>query len=284
MGVNLTLLHSSETLSVQNNTPELLSLEYSNEHLMDLRDQVTVNIRLAAQGISPEVHFFRYRLKAEDNFFSVMARTMMDHDTLSSINRLASLWDLKTGDLWLIPNARGIAVYGKPEEIAKQYKTTLQSLIPVPGSDRLYFIPGGSFSSSERNYLSLKIFIKPVEAPVSSNYGSRNDPFTQKNRFHHGIDLACPSGSTVKAAADGKVVFSGEYGGYGNLVIIEHTNGYQTYYGHLQKSLVKKGDQVTQGQKIALSGSTGRSTGPHLHFEVRRKGKPVSPSHHIGKR
>ena len=105
----------------------------------------------------------------------------------------------------------------------------------------------------------------------------RVDPFTNKHKFHKGIDIACPIGSKVHASAKGKIIFTGVMGGYGNLVIIEHSNGYQTLYGHLKSIRVKVNQMVSQGDEIALSGNTGNVTGPHLHFEVKRKGKNILP-------
>jgi murein DD-endopeptidase MepM/ murein hydrolase activator NlpD len=113
---------------------------------------------------------------------------------------------------------------------------------------------------------------------ISSTYGKRNDPFTGKQDFHHGIDFAGRKESGVVAAGDGVVIWSDMLAGYGNLVEVNHGNGYVTRYGHNQKNLVNVGDTVKKGQQIALMGSTGRSTGPHVHFEVLHNGKTVNPS------
>jgi murein DD-endopeptidase MepM/ murein hydrolase activator NlpD len=117
----------------------------------------------------------------------------------------------------------------------------------------------------------------PVSARVSSGFGSRFHPIDRKMKFHGGLDLAVPTGTKVKAAADGIVKFAGVQGGYGNLVVIEHPDGRETRYGHLKQILVSEGEKVSAGQQFALSGSTGKSTGPHLHFEVRENGQVVNP-------
>jgi murein DD-endopeptidase MepM/ murein hydrolase activator NlpD len=125
---------------------------------------------------------------------------------------------------------------------------------------------------------------KPVEEGwLSSLYGKRSDPFTGKQEFHRGLDFAGKKGSEVIAAADGVVIWSARRSGYGNTVEVNHGNGYVTRYGHNLKNLVKVGDTVKKGQQIALMGSTGRSTGPHVHFEVLRNGKSVNPSRFIHK-
>ncbi|HDN69494.1 MAG TPA: M23 family metallopeptidase [Gammaproteobacteria bacterium] len=124
---------------------------------------------------------------------------------------------------------------------------------------------------------------RPVEDGwLSSRYGKRNDPFTGKQDFHKGLDFAGKKGSEVIAVGDGVVSWAGKKSGYGQLIEINHGNGYSTRYGHNQSHTVKVGDTVKKGQQIALMGSTGRSTGPHVHFEVLRNGKKVNPSGFIG--
>ncbi len=121
----------------------------------------------------------------------------------------------------------------------------------------------------------------PVEGRISSGFGTRFHPIDKKTKFHGGIDIAVPKGTPVGAAAEGIVKFAGWKGGYGNLVIIEHPDGTQTRYGHNDKLLVAEGQKISAGEKISLSGSTGKSTGPHLHFEVRINGKPVDPQKYL---
>ena len=124
---------------------------------------------------------------------------------------------------------------------------------------------------------------RPVEDGwLSSKYGKRNDPFTGKQEFHKGLDFAGKKGSEVIVVGDGVVTWAGQRSGYGNMVEVSHGDGYVTRYGHNQKHLVKVGDTVRKGQQIALMGSTGRSTGPHVHFEVVRDGKTVNPARYIG--
>ncbi len=117
----------------------------------------------------------------------------------------------------------------------------------------------------------------PVEGRISSRFGLRIDPFDGKKRFHRGIDIEAPSGTPVRAFMDGKVVFSGKKGGYGNLVVIRHNDGKETYYAHLKEINVRAGEIVKGGEVIGKVGSTGRSTGPHLHFEIRVNKNPVNP-------
>lgn len=119
------------------------------------------------------------------------------------------------------------------------------------------------------------LFLWPVQGTITSEFGYRYI-FGETN-FHRGLDIAAPMGTAINAAADGTVTFAGVRGTYGNLVVITHDNGFVTYYAHCSKLLVEVGDQVTQGTPIAAVGSTGRSTGPHCHFEVRYQNEPVDP-------
>lgn len=116
---------------------------------------------------------------------------------------------------------------------------------------------------------------------VSSLFGYRTDPFSGRGAFHEGIDFAGAHGSGIIAVGAGVVSFAGDRSGYGNLVEINHGNGYVTRYGHNAAALVKTGDTIRKGQRVALMGSSGRSTGPHVHFEVLLNGSPVNPSQYI---
>jgi murein DD-endopeptidase MepM/ murein hydrolase activator NlpD len=119
----------------------------------------------------------------------------------------------------------------------------------------------------------------PIEQGYySSNYGQRIDPITGRSTFHTGVDLIAPQGTVVLAAAGGVVSAVEFQAEYGNIVDVDHENGLTSRYAHLSKSMVKIGDVVMKGQKIAQVGSTGRVTGPHLHFEVREKGIPLNPN------
>jgi murein DD-endopeptidase MepM/ murein hydrolase activator NlpD len=117
----------------------------------------------------------------------------------------------------------------------------------------------------------------PLEGTLSSGFGMRLHPVTGTWRFHKGIDINAPEGTPVRAVMDGRVKFSGWLKGYGNTVIIEHSNGLETRYSHNRQNLVKVGDLVRQGEVIAEVGNSGISTGNHLHFEVLSQGKPIDP-------
>ena len=125
------------------------------------------------------------------------------------------------------------------------------------------------------------IFAFPSDAPTSSPFGWRIHPILGYRRFHAGLDFAASYGSTIRAADSGTVIFAGWYAGYGKAVIISHSKGITTLYGHTSELYVSEGQSVQKGQAIAAVGSTGFSTGPHLHFEVRRDGTPVDPANYL---
>ncbi len=119
--------------------------------------------------------------------------------------------------------------------------------------------------------------VDPVENTESSGYGWRDDPYRHDRSFHHGTDFHAKAGTPVLAAGDGTVVFAGRQGGYGNVIYVDHGGGIVTRYAHLSKIVTAKDVTITAGDEIGLVGSTGRATGPHLHFEVRIDGRDVSP-------
>lgn len=123
--------------------------------------------------------------------------------------------------------------------------------------------------------------VRPSNGPVTSNFGSRIHPVLGYHRFHAGTDFGAPTGAPIRAAETGVVIFAGWYGGYGNTVILDHGDGMTTLYAHASRLNVAEGDPVRKGDTIAAIGSTGLSTGPHLHFEVRLSGEPVNPMNYI---
>jgi len=123
--------------------------------------------------------------------------------------------------------------------------------------------------------------IKPAKGVYTSRFGRRKSPFTGLWEFHKGLDIAGPIGTPVIAAAAGSVTFAGSKGAYGKVMIINHGHGLITRYAHLSRFLKKPGEKVKRGEKIALMGNTGRSTGPHLHYEVNLNGIPVDPKKYI---
>jgi len=139
-----------------------------------------------------------------------------------------------------------------------------------------------------REYLKIKrdIYVAtpkgfPVSGDISSPFGHREHPMTGRDDFHAGIDISTTPGNPVKATADGIVSFSGRSGGSGNLVVLEHGHGFSTFYAHNRTIHVKVGQKVKRGDVISYAGSTGNSTGPHVHYEIWKDGKPVNPINYL---
>ncbi|MBN1571492.1 MAG: peptidoglycan DD-metalloendopeptidase family protein [Acidobacteria bacterium] len=141
--------------------------------------------------------------------------------------------------------------------------------------------PAGSGKTGDPG-LEISDLQLPVHGQISSHYGMRRDPFSGRPKFHKGLDLAAPAGMCVVPALPGKVISAGYENGYGNTVLVQHDGGLQTRYGHLGSIYVSIGQTITSEDALGTVGSTGRSTGPHLHFEVIRDGEQVNPAMSLG--
>lgn len=123
----------------------------------------------------------------------------------------------------------------------------------------------------------------PVNGYITDGFGRRHNPFSGEGReTHEGLDIAADFGTPVSATADGLVIHAGPYSGYGNLVILYHSNGITTRYGHLSRITVEAGQRIKRGDQIGHAGSTGRSTGPHVHYEIRENDQPTDPVRYVG--
>ncbi len=150
------------------------------------------------------------------------------------------------------------------------------------------FLRGSHLSQMEGSYtqrfhVNVIPSIWPVTGRLMGGFGVRTDPFSGEGAYHTGVDISAPSGTPVQATADGRVEFSGFYHGYGRVVIIDHGNNYQTYYAHLSRADVLEGQEIRRGETLGAVGSTGRATGPHLHYEVRIGDAPVNPYRFLNK-
>jgi murein DD-endopeptidase MepM/ murein hydrolase activator NlpD len=137
------------------------------------------------------------------------------------------------------------------------------------------------FLEGQKSMFACTPSIWPSKGWVTSGFGYRISPFTNEREFHEGIDISTRAGTDVIAPADGVVSERGNTYGFGNLLVVSHGYGLKTIYGHLSKALVKKGQSIKRGEKIALTGNSGRTTGPHLHYEIQLNGVPVNPQNYI---
>ena len=228
-----------------------------------------------------------YRVREGDTLSGIAERFGMDLDTIASLNREwgSGVHLIQIGEAIKIPNQDGIyieiqedldslfAEKGVPVEVVSAVnRIDPQSL--SPGME--LFFPGVQHTGIERSVITGSAFLKPVAGWLTSGFGYRRDPFTGQMQFHRGIDLAAAAGTVVRSALDGKVVMAGRNAVMGNYILIRHQINYSTLYGHLSQIWVSKGETVSRGDRIGAVGNTGKSTGPHLHFEIRRRGVPIN--------
>lgn len=167
------------------------------------------------------------------------------------------------------------------QELVRDMHAEINAIDQTSQSQHQSFTSIFSQLEGKRNLLAATPSIRPVKGWISSCFGNRESPFTNRREFHHGLDIATQAGSPVHSPADGLITFAGRKGLMGNMVTIEHGFGMVTRYGHLHRLLKQKGDRVKRGEIIALVGNTGRSTGPHLHYEVRLNGAAVNPMNYF---
>jgi murein DD-endopeptidase MepM/ murein hydrolase activator NlpD len=142
---------------------------------------------------------------------------------------------------------------------------------------QVLFLPGARMNPNDLSRILGNLFMYPVQGRISSYFGERSDPFTGVSNYHNGIDIVNRPGTAILAAMAGTVAELGFNYNYGNYLIMKHSGQYQTLYGHLMRSTARRGQRVKQGDTIGELGSTGYSTGPHLHFSIFHNGQPIDP-------
>lgn len=245
-----------------------------------------------------------YVVKNGDTLWSVANAFDLDINSLFGCNKISDTDILKVGTTLRVPNQDGIFVKIRPnqtvEKLAKEYGIYQEAIVSanemganvtltqgkeifLPGAKVMAFVETGKgktavASTAAKEKVSAKRGLGwPVVGKISSPFGWRKDPIRGGRDFHTGLDIRAPKGRPIVAASTGRVVYSGWMGGYGKTIVISHPGNMTTLYAHCSKLLVKTGTNISRGERIALVGSTGRSTGNHVHFEVRRSGTPVNP-------
>jgi murein DD-endopeptidase MepM/ murein hydrolase activator NlpD len=229
-----------------------------------------------------------YTVRPGDTLGSIAKRFGRNVGSIISANGIRNTTGVKTGTQLRIPNLDGIIYVVHSGDnlagIAKRFKIETIKIVDANdlGSASLnvgqsLFIPGARLPEQTVMQALGPRVAWPARGPISSPFGYRPDPFTGVRRFHAGIDIAVDADTPIKAAMDGTVADVGYNGDFGNYVILNHANGFQTLYGHMTKASVPEGMKVAQGDVIGLSGNTGYSTGPHLHFGLYRRSVAVNP-------
>ena len=285
------------------------------------------------------VHLTEYKIKKNENLWTIAKRNNISIDILSEINNIKDPKRVRVNDTILIPSKKGIYYKIKSGDtltkIAQKYNTKVELIAEhnkinnakiIAGKN--IFLPdvelhieaeskkeieskkGIEIAKLKKNESSIKenkenkankankenkenkeniaekskektgsklVLSWPLRGPITSGFGTRKDPFSKGKKFHCGLDIGAEEGTSVKAAGDGKVIFSGWKDVYGNMIVIEHENNYLTIYAHNSINFVGENEIVKRGDVIAASGKTGAVTGAHLHFEIRKGVVPLNP-------
>jgi murein DD-endopeptidase MepM/ murein hydrolase activator NlpD len=240
------------------------------------------------QTIAEALTIYVYTRGQGDDLLSLAARCNIPIESLATLNHISHKDAANYPTSLLLPSAPGLFIAEKPvsdlEQLLTSTKTDERGIIITVNGERFRFIPGLDFSPTERAffYNTPGYFRYPLrEFRLTSPFGQRVDPISGKISSHGGLDLAAPLGTEVYAAREGQVVETSQDAIYGNYIIIKHDNDWVSLYGHLSKIEVKQGQRVAVGAFIGKVGSTGRSTGPHLHFELRQSGTAQDPGKYL---
>jgi murein DD-endopeptidase MepM/ murein hydrolase activator NlpD len=232
--------------------------------------------------------FSSYTIRQGDVLGEVAKNFGLSTSTLISVNNIKNTRALQIGQTLRIPNQDGVFYTVKKadtlEGIAAKHKAQVSEILVANElfSDQInpntsLFLPGAVLPWEEEQEINGDLFLWPVRGRLSSYYGYRRSPFTGARSFHDGLDIAAPSGTPIKATMAGRVKAVGYDNVYGNFVVLTHTAGYSTLYGHMSSIGTRSGAYVNAGAVIGYVGSTGQSTGPHLHFTVYKNGSSINP-------
>lgn len=258
--------------------PELVRLETGDLAFLQLQEDIRrFNLAQARGESSPPLVVYRYRTRAGDDLFSLASRLNLPYETLATLNGISRPDTMKRDIEILVPNLPGLFV---PEHSATDLDRLMLAWRIEPaeavvverngGRASYRFYPNARFHPVERAYFLGILFRFPLPAgKVTSGYGQRLHPVYGHRHFHGGIDIAAAAGTEVLAAAGGTVHETGLDEVLGRYIVLEHFGGFRTVYGHLESILVELNADALSGAVIGTVGSTGLSTGPHLHFEIR---------------
>lgn len=285
---------------------QVLYIPNSSDYILDTLAYVRKlkNDEISRKKQANAIKMTKYVVKDGDTLWSIANAFDLDINSLFGCNKLPDSNVLKVGEMIRVPNQDGIMVTVKSgqtlDKLAKEYGIFTEAIMSANEmkegdklvQDKEIFLPGAKVTAfvesngkktavARSTVAASQGFGWPVVGKISSPFGWRRDPVRGGRDFHTGLDIRAPRGRAIVASQSGRVVHSGWMGGYGKTIVISHSGGITTLYAHCSKLLVKVGTNVKRGQKIAQVGSTGRSTGNHLHFEVRKNGSPMNPLKHL---
>lgn len=266
--------------------PALGSLGQDDFIYAQQQEQLAASYAAIQSGkAAPELLLYSYTVRRSVDIFSLAARLNLPYETIATLNRLDRSRSFLPGEKVLAPSVPGIFAPqgpGSDLDLLLSYRSPgegyLVTVASARGPVKLRFYPGSRFTAEERAMFLGLLFRFPLPSGIlTSSFGMRESPISHHMAYHTGIDLAAPAGTEVYAAREGRVTESGTSPVLGEYVVVAHDGGWSTVYGHLSKRLVRLNDHVESGMIIGKVGSTGESTGPHLHFEVRNKGEARDP-------
>jgi len=248
----------------------------------------------SALELASSLTIYSYTPGDDEGLLAIAARCNIPYGTLATLNRLSHSEDMLSGRAILLPSMPGIFIPERPGTDLERLLSAARAeddqnmgvILSIPREDateRFLFIPGDDFSSTERVFFLNRGFRFPLrDFRVTSFYGPRINPVTGNPTVHRGLDLAAPEGSEVYAVRSGTVAEIGEDAILGKYIILSHDNNWISLYGHLSTIETSLRAEVQSGSFIGRVGSTGQSTGPHLHFELRQHGQTRDPARLLG--
>ncbi|HOC29290.1 MAG TPA: LysM peptidoglycan-binding domain-containing M23 family metallopeptidase [Treponemataceae bacterium] len=273
--------------------PEIPVLSATNPVFAQYSDDVSAAREELASGKTGDalpLSLYAYRASSKDSLLGIAARCSIPYDAIASLNRIASMNEPIAGKMLVLPTLPGLYL---PDISSSPLETLLLSsfdpaddsiisftlYMPDGGKRAVHCIPDLLFNGTVRAFFLSPSFIFPLAGSmVTSTFGMRKNPVTGNLVFHKGIDLAAPAGTPVRACAPGTVKDTGYDPVYGNYVILLHSGNRESLYGHLSSIKIELRQSVKSGTILGTVGSTGQSTGPHLHFEIHENGVPKNPT------
>jgi len=290
-GIGFLLLHSESADATAVGAFESHDGALTPQQMEEKSDEMKLKIVALDENAQEEGEggssFYTYRVKQGDTLSEIAGRVGVRVDHIAASSGITEFSTIKPGQKLTIPEKKGVLYeVKKGDSLAKvaQYYSVKLAAVYASNSETLdpdLIVPGTKvFLPNAKVPIVNPTWRMPVRGRLTSRFGYRRHPLYRYRQFHSGIDIRARY-TSVYAARSGTVLFAGKLGTYGNAVIIRHPSGFKTLYAHLSRVLVRAGTRVKGGRRIAISGNTGMSTGPHLHFEIIKNGKPINPLRYV---